>query len=201
MAFVEFRDVRKIYQMGETQVCAADGLNFDIEQGELACIVGPSGSGKTTLLNMLGGMDTCTSGTITLAGREISAFGEKELVQYRRHEIGFVFQFYNLVQNLTALENVELAAQICEDPMPADEVASNSASQSHVRWRRTPNSCFATSLPVRLTTRRARRSCICCRRRPPYMGARWSSSRITPPSNPSRIASSTSTRARLPPSS
>ena len=109
MAFVEFRDVRKIYQMGETQVCAADGLNFDIEQGELACIVGPSGSGKTTLLNMLGGMDTCTSGTITLAGREISAFGEKELVQYRRHEIGFVFQFYNLVQNLTALENVELA--------------------------------------------------------------------------------------------
>ena len=121
MAFVEFRDVRKIYQMGETQVCAADGLNFDIEQGELACIVGPSGSGKTTLLNMLGGMDTCTSGTITLAGREISAFGEKELVQYRRHEIGFVFQFYNLVQNLTALENVELAAQICEDPMPADE--------------------------------------------------------------------------------
>ena len=121
MAFVEFRDVRKIYQMGETQVCAADGLNFDIEQGELACIVGPSGSGKTTLLNMLGGMDTCTSGTITLAGREISAFGEKELVQYRRHEIGFVFQFYNLVQNLTALENVELAAQICEDPMAADE--------------------------------------------------------------------------------
>ena len=121
MAFVVFRDVRKIYQMGETQVCAADGLNFDIEQGELACIVGPSGSGKTTLLNMLGGMDTCTSGTITLAGREISAFGEKELVQYRRHEIGFVFQFYNLVQNLTALENVELAAQICEDPMPADE--------------------------------------------------------------------------------
>ena len=121
MAFVEFRDVRKIYQMGETQVCAADGLNFDIEQGELACIVGPSGSGKTTLHNMLGGIDTCTSGTITLAGREISAFGEKELVQYRRHEIGFVFQFYNLVQNLTALENVELAAQICEDPMPADE--------------------------------------------------------------------------------
>lgn len=121
MAFVEFRDVRKIYQMGETQVCAADGLNFDIDEGELACIVGPSGSGKTTLLNMLGGMDTCTSGTIKLADRVVSSFTEKELVQYRRHEIGFVFQFYNLVQNLTALENVELAAQICDDPLPADE--------------------------------------------------------------------------------
>ena len=122
MAFVEFRDVHKIYRMGETEVSAADGLDFDIEQGEFACIVGPSGSGKTTLLNMLGGMDTCTSGTITLAGREVSAFSEKELVQYRRHEIGFVFQFYNLVQNLTALENVELAAQICEDPLSAQEV-------------------------------------------------------------------------------
>lgn len=121
MAFVEFRDVHKIYQMGETQVCAADGLNFDIDEGELACIVGPSGSGKTTLLNMLGGMDTCTSGTIKLADRVVSSFTEKELVQYRRHEIGFVFQFYNLVQNLTALENVELAAQICDDPLPADE--------------------------------------------------------------------------------
>ena len=108
MAFVEFRDVRKTYQMGETQVCAADGLNFDIDEGELACIVGPSGSGKTTLLNMLGGMDTCTSGTIKLADRVVSSFTEKELVQSRRHEIGFVFEFYNLVQNLTALENVEL---------------------------------------------------------------------------------------------
>jgi putative ABC transport system ATP-binding protein len=122
MAFVEFIDVRKVYKMGDMQVAAADGLNFDIEQGELACIVGPSGSGKTTLLNMLGGMDTCTSGKIMLADRMISSFSEKELVQYRRHEIGFVFQFYNLVQNLTALENVELAAQICNDPLPAEEV-------------------------------------------------------------------------------
>lgn len=119
MAFVEFKDVRKVYSMGETEVCAADGLDFVIEQGELACIVGPSGSGKTTLLNMLGGMDTCTSGTITLAGRDVSAFSEKELVQYRRHDIGFVFQFYNLVQNLTAYENVELASQICENPLDA----------------------------------------------------------------------------------
>ncbi len=121
MAFVEFRDVRKIYQMGEVQVAALDGMTFDIERGELAVVVGPSGSGKTTLLNMLGGMDSCTSGTITLARRCVSEFTERELVAYRRHDIGFVFQFYNLVQNLTALENVELAAQICKNPMPADE--------------------------------------------------------------------------------
>ena len=122
MAFVEFRDVRKIYKMGEVEVAAADGLSFDIEQGELVVVVGPSGSGKTTLLNMLGGMDSCTSGSIKLAGREISAFGDKELTDYRRYDIGFVFQFYNLVQNLTALENVELASQICRDPLPAADV-------------------------------------------------------------------------------
>ena len=122
MAFVEFRDVRKVYQMGEVEVAAADGLNFDIERGEMAVVVGPSGSGKTTLLNMLGGMDEPTSGTIMLDGREVSAFSEKELTYYRRYEIGFVFQFYNLVQNLTALENVELASQICTDPLDAAEV-------------------------------------------------------------------------------
>lgn len=122
MSFVEFKDVHKIYQMGEIEVAAVDGISFSIEQGELVVVVGPSGSGKTTLLNMLGGMDSVTSGTITLDGREISRFSEKELTQYRRHDIGFVFQFYNLVQNLTALENVELAAQICRDPLPAAEV-------------------------------------------------------------------------------
>ena len=122
MAFVEFRDVRKVYQMGEVEVAAADGLDFDIERGEMAVVVGPSGSGKTTLLNMLGGMDEPTSGTIMLDGREVSAFSEKELTYYRRYEIGFVFQFYNLVQNLTALENVELASQICTDPLDAAEV-------------------------------------------------------------------------------
>ena len=122
MAFVEFRDVRKIYRMGEVEVAALDGMTFDIERGELVVIVGPSGSGKTTLLNMLGGMDTCTSGRIRLDGRLVSGFSDKELTQYRRHDIGFVFQFYNLVQNLTALENVELASQICRDPLPAAEV-------------------------------------------------------------------------------
>ncbi|MBR2790630.1 MAG: ABC transporter ATP-binding protein [Eggerthellaceae bacterium] len=119
MAFVEFRDVRKIYRMGEVDVAAADGMTFDIEQGELCVVVGPSGAGKTTLLNMLGGMDSVTSGTIMLDGREVSAMDERELTQYRRHDIGFVFQFYNLVQNLTAKENVELASQICEHPLSA----------------------------------------------------------------------------------
>ncbi len=122
MAFIEFRDVRKIYQMGEVEVAAVDGMSFTVEKGEFVVVVGPSGSGKTTLLNMLGGMDSCTSGTIMLDGREVSAFDEKELTYYRRYDIGFVFQFYNLVQNLTALENVELASQICTDPLDAAEV-------------------------------------------------------------------------------
>ena len=122
MAFVEFRDVRKVYTMGEVEVAAVDGMTFDIERGELVVVVGPSGAGKTTLLNMLGGMDGCSSGTIMLDGRDISAFNSKELTYYRRYDIGFVFQFYNLVQNLTALENVELASQICKDPLDAAEV-------------------------------------------------------------------------------
>ena len=122
MAFVEFRDVCKTYQMGSVEVRAVDGMDFEIEQGELCVIVGPSGAGKTTVLNMLGGMDSATSGTILLDGREVSAMGERELTLYRRHDIGFVFQFYNLVQNLTARENVELASQICRDPLPAEAV-------------------------------------------------------------------------------
>ena len=121
MAFVEFKDVRKVYTMGEVQVAAVDGMSFEIEQGELVVVVGPSGSGKTTLLNMMGGMDSCTSGSITLDGARVDQFDEKQLTDYRRYDIGFVFQFYNLVQNLTALENVELASQICRDPLrPAD---------------------------------------------------------------------------------
>ena len=122
MAFVEFKDVRKIYTMGEVQVAAVDGMSFEIEQGELVVVVGPSGPGKTTLLNMMGGMDSCTSGSITLDGARVDQFDEKQLTDYRRYDIGFVFQFYNLVQNLTALENVELASQICRNPLPPADV-------------------------------------------------------------------------------
>ena len=122
MAFVEFADVSKIYQMGEVEVAAVRDMSFTIEQGEFVVIVGPSGAGKTTLLNMLGGMDSATSGTIMLDGARVSSFNRKQLTQYRRHDIGFVFQFYNLVQNLTARENVELASQICKDPLDAAEV-------------------------------------------------------------------------------
>ena len=119
MAFVEFKDVKKIYKMGEVEVAAANGMTFQFEKGEFVVIVGSSGAGKTTLLNMLGGMDTATSGKIVLDKEVVSDFNKQQLIQYRRHCIGFVFQFYNLVQNLTALENVELAAQICKDPMDA----------------------------------------------------------------------------------
>ena len=122
MAFVEFKDVRKIYKMGEVEVAAVDNLSFEIEHGEMVVIVGPSGAGKTTLLNILGGMDTCTSGHVYLDREDISAYSERQLTLYRRHDIGFVFQFYNLVQNLTAVENVELASQICKNPLNAEEV-------------------------------------------------------------------------------
>ena len=122
MSYVEFDDVCKSYKMGEVEVHAVHGMTFSIERGELVVIVGPSGAGKTTVLNMLGGMDSATSGTIMLDGREVTGMTEGELTQFRRHDIGFVFQFYNLVQNLTALENVELANQICKNPLPADEI-------------------------------------------------------------------------------
>lgn len=122
MAFVEFRDVSKIYRMGEVKVAAVQNMSFEIEKGEFVVVVGPSGAGKTTLLNMLGGMDDCTSGTIMLDGSEVGGYSSKQLTRYRRHDIGFVFQFYNLVQNLTARENVELAAQICKNPLDADDV-------------------------------------------------------------------------------
>ena len=122
MAFIEFKDVCKTYQMGEVEIKALDNINFQIDQGEFVVILGASGAGKTTILNLLGGMDTLTSGTIQVDGRDISRFNEKELCEYRRHDIGFVFQFYNLVQNLTAFENVELARQICKNPLSGDEV-------------------------------------------------------------------------------
>ncbi|MCI9262640.1 ABC transporter ATP-binding protein [uncultured Adlercreutzia sp.] len=120
MAFVEFHDVSKIYQMGEVEVAAVRAMDFTIERGEFVVIVGPSGAGKTTLLNMLGGMDRCTAGTIMLDGSFVSSYDPKRLTLYRRYDIGFVFQFYNLVQNLTARENVELASQICKNPLDAD---------------------------------------------------------------------------------
>ena len=122
MAFVEFENVGKTYHMGEVEIHALHDTSFEVEKGELVVIVGPSGAGKTTLLNILGGMDTLTTGRVLLDGREISALSKKELTEYRRHDVGFVFQFYNLIGNLTALENVELANQICKNPLDADEI-------------------------------------------------------------------------------
>lgn len=121
-AFVEFKNVSKIYHMGEVDIEALKDVNFTIEKGEFCVVVGASGAGKTTILNILGGMDSLTSGQVLLDGEEISAYNKKKLTTYRRYDIGFVFQFYNLVQNLTALENVELAAQICKDPLDAKSV-------------------------------------------------------------------------------
>ena len=120
--YVSLQDVTKTYQMGEVTIKAADGISFDVEKGEFVIVVGPSGAGKTTVLNILGGMDTATSGKVLVDGAEISKYRGKKLIQYRREDIGFVFQFYNLMQNLTALENVELAMQICKHPLDASEV-------------------------------------------------------------------------------
>ena len=120
-AFVKFEHVKKTYKMGEVTIEALRDASFEIEKGEICIIVGPSGAGKTTLLNILGGMDSLTEGRVFLDGAEISKYSSRELTTYRRYEIGFVFQFYNLIQNLTALENVSLAAQICKEPMDAKE--------------------------------------------------------------------------------
>ena len=119
--FIEFKDVYKRYQMGEVTITAANGVNFQIKPGEFVVIVGPSGAGKSTVLNMLGGIDQNDDGQIIIGGKDLSAMNNKELTLYRRYDIGFVFQFYNLIQNLTAKENVEIASQICKDPMDAEE--------------------------------------------------------------------------------
>ena len=119
MAFIEVKNLCKIYQMGEVKIKAIENVNFTIDKGELVVILGPSGAGKTTILNILGGMDSPSSGSIIIDGTNISKYNSKELTKYRRYDIGFVFQFYNLVQNLTALENVSLANQICKNPKDA----------------------------------------------------------------------------------
>ena len=122
MAFVEFQNVGKTYDMGQVQINALHDATFQVEKGELVVIVGPSGAGKTTLLNILGGMDSLSTGKVFLDGQEISAYNKRQLTAYRRHDVGFVFQFYNLVGNLTALENVELANQICRKPLDARQI-------------------------------------------------------------------------------
>lgn len=119
--FIEFKDVYKRYQMGEVTIAAANGVNFHVKPGEFVVIVGPSGAGKSTILNMLGGIDQNDDGQIIIGGKDLSAMNNKELTLYRRYDIGFVFQFYNLIQNLTAKENVEIASQICKEPMDAEE--------------------------------------------------------------------------------
>ena len=119
--YIEFENVIKTYGSGEGTIHALSGIDFGINKGEFCVLLGSSGAGKTTLLNMLGGMDTITSGKITFDGKEISKLKKKGLVDYRRHDVGFVFQFYNLIPNLTALENVEIAAQLCNNPIPAEE--------------------------------------------------------------------------------
>ena len=121
-AFVELKEVRKIYKMGEIEIAAADGIDFTINKGEFAVVVGPSGAGKTTVLNILGGMDTATSGEVWIDGADVASYNARQLTAYRRADIGFVFQLYNLIPNLTALENVELALQICKNPLDAATV-------------------------------------------------------------------------------
>lgn len=132
MSFVSFRNVGKHYKMGEVTITASENVSFEIEKGEFAVIVGASGAGKTTVLNMLGGMDTCSEGSITVDGTDIAKLTSKQLTEYRRHDIGFVFQFYNLVNNLTVLENVELATQISRDAMDPQEVLAKVGLQERM---------------------------------------------------------------------
>ena len=196
--YVLFDNVCKYYQMGDTRIAASDHVSFEIQKGEFCVILGPSGAGKTTVLNMLGGMDTCDEGTILLDGEKVSGFDKKRLTTYRRYDVGFVFQFYNLVQNLTARENVELAAEICRDPLDADTVLDevgladrknnfpaqlSGGEQQRVSIARalakTQRSCFVMSLPARWTTKPASRCWPCCRPPAANRGAPSSSSPTT----------------------
>ena len=171
--FVEFEDVCKYYQTGSVKIAAADHLNFYVDKGEFCIIVGPSGAGKTTLLNILGGMDSCDEGNVWLDGQNVSHFTARELTTYRRYDVGFVFQFYNLVQNLTALENVELASEICRDPLDPKETLRGvglgerlnnfPAQLSGGEQPKIPSFCSATSPPVHWITRPASRCWPFCR--------------------------------------
>mgnify|MGYP000455180271 CR=1 FL=1 len=133
MAYIEVQDECKRYRAGGSVICANDHVSFSVERGELAIVLGASGAGKSTVLNILGGMDTCDEGRVSIDGTDIAGYSARELTRYRREDVGFVFQFYNLVQNLTARENVELASQICRDPLDADEVLAAVGLADRVR--------------------------------------------------------------------
>ena len=140
-AFVKFDKVGKVYHSGDVNVTALKDVSFEIEKGEICVIVGQSGAGKTTLLNILGGMDTLTSGNVYLESTEVSAYDTRKLADYRRHEVGFVFQYYNLIPNLTALENVEIASQLTRNPMPAEQVLADVGLADRMKnWLRCCNS-------------------------------------------------------------
>ena len=213
--FVTFDNVCKYYQMGENRIAAADHVTFHIEKGEFCIIVGPSGAGKTTVLNMLGGMDTCDEGHIWLDGKEVSAYNQRQLTEYRRYDVGFVFQFYNLVQNLTALENVELASEICKEPLPAAETLRqvglehrmgnfpaqlSGGEQQRVSIARAlaknPQILLCDEPTGALDYKPANRCWPCCRTPAAARGAPSSSSRTTPRSPPWPTASSASKAGR-----
>ena len=132
MSYITFQEVRKTYHVGEIDIHALDGVNFQVEKGQVVIVAGASGAGKSTILNILGGMDTVTSGSVIVDGKHVDAMNEKELTDYRRFDIGFVFQFYNLVQNLTALENVELASEICKNPLDPRKVLAQVGLQDRM---------------------------------------------------------------------
>ena len=207
MAYIEFDHVVKEYPSGSSVIRALDEASFTAEQGELSVILGQSGAGKTTALNILGGMDTATSGTVTVDGRDVSSANEAQLVEYRRADVGFVFQFYNLVPNLTALENVELAAQICPDSLDAEQTLRqvglgerlgnfpaqlSGGEQQRVSIARAlaknPKLLLCDEPRARSTIKPVSRSCSCCRIPAASRALRSSSSRTIPRSRPWPIA-------------